>query len=192
MHKYNLYFLHFFQRLNDDLQKMSGWSEQLKSLQSQWIGKSEGTNIHFSIDGFSEKLTVFTTRADTLFGCTYVALAPESPLLSTITTKEEKKQLESFIETAKRTNEVNRCKSKEGFQLSAQAIHPLTKEKIPIFVADYVIMAYGTGAVMGVPAHDTRDFQFAEKYSVPIKTVVVDPKKPKSEGEISWKILTSF
>lgn len=161
---------------------MSGWSEQLKSLQSQWIGKSEGTNITFSIDGHTEKLTVFTTRADTLFGCTYIAIAPESPILSTIATKEEKKTLESFIETAKRTNEVNRCKSKEGFQLSVKAIHPFTKELIPIFVADYVIMGYGTGAVMGVPAHDTRDFQFAEKYRLPLKNVIIDPKKQHQQG----------
>merc|ERR1719253_1389856 len=151
--------------------------------QEQWIGKSTGTEIDFKIDGMDdEKLSVFTTRADTLFGVTYVTLAPEHPLVSSITTPEQKEEVDAYVATTSSRSDLDRTSAKEktGVFTGGYAIHPLTNEKVPIWVGDYVLGSYGTGAVMAVPAHDERDFEFAEKFGLDVKWVV-EPKK----GELS-------
>jgi len=167
-------------RLLKDLSELD-WPKKTKLMQENWIGRSEGSLISFPVllDNSKQKefVSVFTTRADTLFGVTYLVLAPEHPLVEKITTKERKKAVEAYVEeTAKKTHfereELANMREKTGVFTGGFAFHPLTGEKLPIYIADYVIYGYGTGAVMAVPAHDQRDFEFAVKYSLEIKTVV--------------------
>jgi leucyl-tRNA synthetase len=151
------------------------WPEKTKMMQRNWIGKSEGAEIEFKIDGKDLSFRVFTTRADTLFGATYVVLAPEHELVDLITTEEYKEAVEEYKEYAKKQSEIERLsteKEKTGVFTGAYAIHPLTGEKLPIWIADYVLVTYGTGCVMGVPGHDERDYEFATKYNLPIKRVI--------------------
>lgn len=150
------------------------WPERVKLLQTSWIGKSEGAEIHFGLEA-GQNLTVFTTRPDTLFGVTYLIVAPEYPILLELTTPDHKVQVETYVARAIKENEIDRLaddRAKTGVFIGSYAVHPLTKEKLPIWVADYVIGTYGTGAVMGVPAHDTRDFAFATQYKLPIRYVI--------------------
>lgn len=151
------------------------WPDSTKRLQKNWIGKSEGAEVVFVVDGQNEKLTVFTTRPDTLFGATYMVIAPEHPLLEKITTADQKANVEAYVSKVKNKSDLERtdlAKEKSGVFTGAYAINPVNGVKIPIWTADYVLMGYGTGAIMAVPAHDTRDWEFAKQYSLPIIQVV--------------------
>lgn len=161
--------------LLDGLNKID-WPEKTKIMQTNWIGKSYGTEVDFSIEGHDEKITVFTTRPDTLFGVTYVVLAPEKEIVQRITKPEFKEAVDKYIEQTKLLTEVDRTstvKEKTGVPTGAYAINPINGEKIPIWIADYVLGTYGTGYVMAVPGHDERDFQFAKKFNLPIKKVIL-------------------
>ena len=158
------------------LQGLNGldWPEKTKLMQKNWIGKSTGGEIEFTAES-GDKFKVFTTRADTLFGVSYVVLAPEHPLVQKLTTKECRKDVEKYIYETSKANEIDRLSStreKTGVYIGAKAINPINGKSVPIFAADYVLYSYGTGAVMGVPAHDERDFEFAKKYNLPITRVI--------------------
>lgn len=151
------------------------WPEKTKIMQRNWIGKSDGAEIEFKVDGKDLTFKVFTTRADTLYGATYVVIAPEHEIVDLITTEEYKQAVEEYKEYARKQSEIERLsteKEKTGVFTGAYAIHPLTGEKLPIWIADYVLATYGTGCVMAVPAHDERDYEFATKYNLPIKRVI--------------------
>jgi leucyl-tRNA synthetase len=157
------------------------WPERIKIMQRNWVGRSEGTEISFGLDlpGVKNKeIKVFTTRADTIYGVTFMVLAPENPLVEKITTPAKKIAVEEYINKTRHQNEIERMsteKEKDGVFTGTYAVNRLTGEKIPIWIADYVLTSYGTGAVMAVPAHDTRDFAFAKKYNLPIKVVISPP-----------------
>jgi len=151
------------------------WPESIKLLQRNWIGRSEGASVKFPVADSSDYLEVFTTRPDTLFGATYIVLAPEHALVDKITTKEQKRAVEKYQKEAARKSDLERtelAKEKTGVFTGAYAINPVNNKKIPIWVADYVLISYGTGAIMAVPAHDERDWEFAKKYKLPIVEVI--------------------
>lgn len=150
------------------------WPEQVKIQQRNWIGKSEGASIHFTIEGHKDNLEVFTTRADTLFGATFMVVAPEHPILDKIVTSDQRSEVDKYQEQAGKKTDLDRMSGddKTGVFTGSYAINPVNSEKIPIWVADYVLMGYGTGAIMAVPAHDERDFAFANKYELPVKQVI--------------------
>ncbi|MFH1230485.1 MAG: leucine--tRNA ligase [Planctomycetota bacterium] len=153
--------------------------DRIKALQVNWIGKSEGTEIFFPIEGHKEKIKVFTTRPDTLFGATYLVLAPEHNLIEGIVKNTKKNEVVNYCDKAKRKGERERKKEdryKDGVFIDAYAINPATKEKIPIWVSEYVIISYGTGAIMGVPAHDQRDWEFAREHNLPMRKVISNNK----------------
>lgn len=167
-------------RLLEDLEELD-WPESLKEMQRNWIGRSEGAEVTFDIDGHDKDFTVFTTRPDTLFGATYAVLAPEHPFVKDITTQNQKSAVEGYINEVQTKSDLERtdlAKDKTGAFTGAYAINPVNDEKIPIWVADYVLMSYGTGAIMAVPGHDQRDYEFATKFELPIIEVV-------SGGDIS-------
>lgn len=177
----------YAERLLDGLEKLD-WPEKTKLMQKHWIGRSEGAEIHFELapseaekrapwadDEAPQNIVVFTTRPDTLFGVTYVVLAPEHPLVEKITPKKHWGAVHAYREEVKKKTEMQRTaleKDKTGVATGAYAVHPVTGERLPIWIADYVLMNYGTGAVMAVPAHDQRDFEFAKEYSLPVVQVV--------------------
>ena len=166
----------YAEQLLNDLDKLSGWPERVKLMQANWIGKSIGAYLEFPIVGMDEKIGVFTTRPDTIYGVTYVVLAPEHPLTPRVTTSERKDVVEAFIKEITSESEIERTaedKPKRGILTGGKVINPFNGEEIPILIADYVLYEYGTGAVMGVPAHDTRDFKFSQEKSLPIKVVIV-------------------
>ncbi|MCL4539757.1 MAG: leucine--tRNA ligase [Bacteroidetes bacterium] len=151
------------------------WPERTKLMQRNWIGRSEGVEIVFKVENVEDTIKVFTTRPDTLFGATYVVLAPEHPLVQKVTKPAFKAAVDEYVELVAHENEIERTstsKEKTGVPTGAFAINPINGEKIPIWIADYVLSTYGTGAVMAVPAHDERDFEFAQKYKLPIRIVV--------------------
>ncbi len=155
--------------------KSVDWPEKTRTAQEYWIGRSEGTEITFGIDGLEQKLTVFTTRVDTIFGCSYVVVAPEHPVLESIVTPENKEAVEAYVSATKAKSDMERTElnqDKTGIFTGSFAINPYNNEYVPIWIADYVLGHYGTGAVMAVPAHDERDFAFAQKYNLPIKSVI--------------------
>ncbi len=162
-------------KLLEDLDDLD-WPESVKLLQKNWIGRSEGLTLHFPIDGHkNESLSVFTTRHDTIFGVTYIAISPEHTLLSSLVTKEHEKTVHAYVEAAKKKSDMERTelnKTKSGVFTGSFCINPLSGEKIPIWVADYVLMNYGTGAVMGVPGHDERDNEFAKIYGLHVPHVI--------------------
>lgn len=161
-------------RLLEDLEELD-WPESLKEMQRNWIGRSEGAEVHFKVEGTDETYTVFTTRPDTLFGATYSVLAPEHALVEKITTPEQKAAVEAYLDQVKTKSDLERtdlAKDKTGVFTGAYAINPVNGEKMPIWIADYVLVSYGTGAIMAVPAHDERDYEFAMKFELPIKEVV--------------------
>ncbi len=163
-------------QLLNDLDKLTGWPDRVKLMQANWIGKSTGAYLEFPIVGMDEKIGVFTTRPDTVYGVTYVVLAPEHPLVVQVTTPDRREAVEAFIKEVGSQSELERTaedKPKRGIPTGGKAINPFTREEIPIWIADYVLYEYGTGAVMGVPAHDTRDFKFAHENNLGIKTVIV-------------------
>lgn len=166
--------------LLEDLDKLDGWPTQVKTMQRNWIGRSEGLQIHFDVENHPEKITVFTTRPDTLFGVTYLAIAPEHPLA--ILASEKNDAIQQFIEKCRNIKVAEAEMAtieKEGIVTPLHAIHPITGKKLPIWIANFVLMEYGTGAVMAVPAHDQRDFEFAQKYHLPIQPVI----KPLDDTE---------
>ncbi len=159
----------YAQRLLDGLDRVQ-WSESLKETQRNWIGRSEGAEMIFKIDGSDEELLIFTTRADTVFGVTFMVLAPESPYVDKLTTPEQRAAVEEYLEATKRRTERERMIDRKptGVFTGAYAINPLSGKKIPVWVSDYVLGGYGTGAIMAVPAHDSRDYAFARAFSLPI------------------------
>ena len=167
----------YAEQLLNDLDKLPDWPERVKLMQANWIGKSVGAYLEFPIVGMDEKIAVFTTRPDTVYGVSYLVLAPEHPLTQRVTTADRKAAVETFIKEVAAQSEIDRTaedKPKRGIPTGGKAINPFSGEEIPIWIADYVLYEYGTGAVMGVPAHDTRDFKFANQYQLPIKVVIVD------------------
>ncbi len=162
------------------------WPDSTKRLQTNWIGRSEGAVVDFSLEDFSEKLTVFTTRPDTLYGVTYMVISPEHPLLEKLTSPENKAQIADYIKQSASKSDLDRtdlAKDKTGVFTGSYAINPLNNKRVPIWVADYVLMSYGTGAIMAVPAHDERDYDFAVKYNIPVIRVI--DKKDKQGNDIA-------
>jgi leucyl-tRNA synthetase len=175
-------------RLLYDLEDLD-WSESIKTMQRNWIGRSQGAEVDFKIDGSDEKIRVFTTRPDTLFGATSMVLAPEHDLVKSIMTDKQKAEVETYIKETQTKNDIERQETdreKTGIFTGAYAINPVNNEKIPIWIADYVLSGYGTGAIMAVPAHDERDYEFAKKYSLKIQPVV----KPTSIEDIAVKVVS--
>ena len=151
------------------------WPENIKELQKNWIGRSEGVELGFEIDGSNDLINVYTTRPDTLFGASYMVLAPEHTLIHSLVTDKQREEVESYIEQTKNKSDFDRTevnKDKTGVFTGSYAINPFSKEKIEIWIADYVLISYGTGAIMAVPGHDERDWEFASKYNLPIVEVV--------------------
>ena len=165
-------------RLLKDIEKLE-WPEKIKKMQENWIGKSEGAEICFKIEQTDKIIKTFSTRPDTIFGITYIVLAPDHPLVNVITTKEKEKYVEKYVTESLRKKEIERTyleKEKTGVFTGAYALHPITKQRLPIWIADYVLIGYGTGAIFGTPAHDDRDFYFALKHNLPIVKVIEKPK----------------
>ena len=172
----------YAERLIDELEPLD-WPESIKLLQRNWIGKSEGAEVDFTLDG--ETITVYTTRPDTLFGATYMVLSPEHPLVDTVTTPEQKHAVEQYRAQCASKSDLERTdlsKEKTGVFTGAYAVNPVNGKQIPVWIADYVLMGYGTGAIMAVPAHDERDFDFAKKFDLEIIPVV----QPPSE-DMDWR-----
>ena len=171
----------YAQQLLDDLNQLEGWPERVRTMQANWIGRSTGAELQFTVvdagaHDTAERITVFTTRPDTIFGASYVVLAPEHPLVAELTTAEQQIAVEAFCDLVSRQSEQERTaedKPKRGVPIGAQVRNPATGELIPIWIADYVLAEYGTGAVMGVPAHDQRDFLFARHYELPVQQVII-------------------
>jgi leucyl-tRNA synthetase len=164
----------YAERLLDDL-KLVDWPEPIKKMQRDWIGRSEGAEVDFKLSNGSDTITVFTTRPDTLFGATYMVLSPEHPLVDVITTEQQRAAVDKYKAEAARKSDLERtelAKKKTGVKTGASAINPVNNEPIPIWIADYVLSSYGTGAIMAVPAHDERDFAFAKQFHLPIRPVV--------------------
>ena len=182
----------YAEALLSDLDSLPGWSDRVKLMQQNWIGKSTGAYLEFPIlddqkHPSDEKIGVFTTRPDTAYGVTYVVLAPEHPLTLQVTTPDRRQAVEAFIEEVSQQSEIDRTaedKPKRGIPTGGMAINPFTGEEIPIWIADYVLYEYGTGAVMGVPAHDSRDFQFARENNLPIKVVIVPDDGDNADMEL--------
>ena len=161
-------------KLLEDLDTLD-WPESVKAMQRNWIGRSEGAAVFFQLEKFDEKLEVYTTRCDTLFGATYMVIAPEHPLVEKLTTPEQKEAVEAYLDATKHKSDLERtdlAKDKTGVFSGSYAINPVNGKKIPIWIADYVLISYGTGAIMAVPAHDDRDWEFAKKFSLPIIEVL--------------------
>lgn len=182
----------YAERLLNDLDKID-WPERTKEGQRNWIGKSEGARVRFKIDGHSDEIIVFTTRPDTLFGVTFMVLAPEHPLVRKITSSDKKKAVEAYVAKSAAKSEVDRkaATEKTGEFIGAYAVNPMKSEiKIPIYISDYVLMDYGTGAIMAVPGHDSRDFEFAKKFNLPILRVLESKEELPYEGD--GKLVNSY
>ena len=180
---------HYAERLLEGLDKLD-WPEGVKEMQRNWIGRSTGAEVDFALKGHDKKLRVYTTRPDTLFGATYMVVAPEHELVAEITTPAQKKAVSDYITSSAMKSELDRtdlAKIKSGVFTGCYAINPLNGSEIPVWVADYVLMGYGTGAIMAVPAHDERDFEFAQTYNLPI-VCILDPKQGVDD-ETRTKIL---
>jgi len=176
----------YAQRLLDDLD-MLDWPESVKMMQRNWIGRSEGASVLFKVKGLEESLEVFTTRCDTLFGATYMVVSPEHPLVKKLTSAEQKAAVEEYVAQAAKKSDLDRtdlAKEKTGVFSGSYAINPVNGKEIPIWIADYVLISYGTGAIMAVPAHDTRDWEFAKKFKLPIVEVL------KSEVDVQQQAWT--
>lgn len=172
----------YAQELLDGLDALTQWPERITIAQRNWIGRSTGAEVTFQVADSTQTIPIYTTRVDTIFGCTYLVLAPEHDLALSLTTAERKPEVEEFITRMKRTSKVERTAEgglKEGFFTGSYAINPYNQEKVPIWLANFVLAEYGTGAVMSVPAHDQRDFEFARKYNLPIRSVI----RPKDGAE---------
>ncbi|ARN56563.1 leucine--tRNA ligase [Sedimentisphaera salicampi] len=188
MRQWMLRITEYAERLLNGLEGLD-WSHSIKKLQQDWIGKSIGAEVDFLLDGFDDVISVFTTRPDTLFGATYMVLAPEHPLVDKITSKEHKKAVAEYKQQASKKSDLDRtdlAKEKTGQFTGAYAVNPVNGENIPVWISDYVLLSYGTGAIMAVPAHDSRDFEFAKQFGIKI-IQVVKPEDPelaaKAEAE---------
>ena len=172
-------------KLLEDLDSLD-WPESVKAMQRNWIGRSEGAAVFFQLENSDEKLEVYTTRCDTLFGATYMVIAPEHPLVNKLTTPEQKEAVEKYLDATKHKSDLERtdlAKDKTGVFSGSYAINPVNGKKIPIWIADYVLISYGTGAIMAVPAHDERDWEFAKKFNLPIIEVL---KSKVNVQEEAW------
>lgn len=181
-------------RLVEDLEDLD-WPEGIKHMQRNWIGKSKGALVDFKFEKLDDKLTVFTTRPDTLFGATFMVLAPEHPLVNKLTTEDKKEEVEAYIGAVGRKTDIERqeaaAKQKTGVFIGAYAINPVNNQPIPIWISDYVLMGYGTGAIMAVPAHDDRDYEFAKKFDIPIVEVVKNESASQLPYSGEGKLLNS-
>src|SRR6202011_689281 len=166
----------YAERLLHDLEKLEEWPHKVRVMQTNWIGRSEGAEVDFPVAGHEgESIRIYTTRPDTLFGATFMVLAPEHPLVEKVTTEEHRARVREYVERARKETEIERMsteREKTGVATGGFAINPVNGEKISIWVADYVLVTYGTGAIMAVPAHDERDFAFAQKYGLPVREVI--------------------
>ena len=174
----------YSQRLLDDLDGIE-WSDSLKEMQRNWIGRSEGAEVTFQVKDSNSKITVFTTRPDTLFGATYIVVSPESDLIDLIVKEENLVEVQAYqVESSKKSDleRTDLAKEKSGVFTGAYALNPVNGRLLPIWTADYVLAGYGTGAIMAVPAHDLRDLEFAEKFELPTEVVVKAPKGQESLG----------
>ncbi|MEO7724169.1 MAG: class I tRNA ligase family protein, partial [Chthoniobacterales bacterium] len=174
----------FAERLIDELGPLD-WPEGIKLLQRNWIGKSEGAEVRFALPEHEGVITVFTTRPDTLYGATYMVLAPENPLVDRLTSAERRPAVTTYKSQVAAKSDLERtdlAKEKSGVDTGSFALNPASGELIPIWIADYVLMGYGTGAIMGVPAHDERDFEFAQKYELAIREVVAEQPRGNEDG----------
>src|SRR6202162_1132654 len=182
MRQWMLRITSYADRLLEELDPLD-WPESIKILQRNWIGRSEGAQATFRVDGLNDAITVFTTRPDTLFGATYVVLAPEHPLVDRVTTPAQRAAVTEYRENVSAKSDLERtdlAKEKTGIFTGGFAINPVNQEKIPIWIADYVLISYGTGAIMAVPGHDERDFEFAKKFGLEIRYVVEPPQPAES------------
>ncbi|MGV0027982.1 leucine--tRNA ligase [Phormidesmis priestleyi] len=180
----------YAEQLLNDLDQLSGWPDRVKLMQANWIGKSVGAYLEFPIVGSDEKIGVFTTRPDTVYGVTYVVLAPEHPLTQQVTTADQQAAVDAFIQEVSGQSELERTaedKPKRGIPTGGKAINPFTGAEIPIWIADYVLYEYGTGAVMGVPAHDVRDFVFARQNELAIVPVIIP-----QNGDVSAPLTAAY
>jgi leucyl-tRNA synthetase len=176
----------YSQSLLDALDTLTAWPDRITAAQRNWIGRSEGVEVDFALDGHPDRLRVFTTRVDTIFGCTSVVLAPDHPLVARITTPAQQAPVEAFAARMARRTKIERTEEgveKEGVFTGAHALNPFTGARVPVWLANFVLSDYGTGAVMAVPGHDARDFDFARKYALPITTVIHPGTKGPSAGE---------
>ncbi|MBM7582660.1 leucyl-tRNA synthetase [Caldicoprobacter guelmensis] len=182
----------YAERLLKDIDRLTGWPEKVKVMQQNWIGRSEGAMVDFKVEGSEETITVFTTRPDTIYGVTYMVLAPEHPLvLKLVEGTEYESDVRVFIDRMQYMNEITRTSEeteKEGVFIGRYAINPLSGQRVPLYIANYVLLDYGTGAVMGVPAHDQRDFEFATKYGLPIVPVI----KPEDDSVDVYNLKHAF
>ena len=180
----------YAQELLDDLDKLDGWPEKVRTMQRNWIGRSEGTEVDFDVEGRPEKIRVFTTRVDTIFGATSVQLAPEHPLVTSLASADAglREQVSKLLEEQKKARESGDIGAieKHGIPTGKFAINPYSKELVPIWVANYVLIDYGTGAIMSVPGHDERDFEFAKKYAIPIRRVIAPAEPSEVEAELPF------
>ena len=161
-------------RLLEDLDDLD-WPESIKDMQRNWIGRSEGAKVSFNVEDTDNKIDVFTTRPDTIFGTSFLVLSPEHSLVNSITSEDKQEEVKAYQEEASKKSDLERtdlAKGKTGVFTGAYAINPLSGEKLPIWIADYVLSTYGTGAVMAVPGHDERDHEFAKKFDLPIIEVI--------------------
>jgi leucyl-tRNA synthetase len=177
-------------RLLDDLAELDKWPEKVRTMQANWIGRSHGVEVEFPIDGHpGESMRIYTTRPDTLFGVTFMVLAPEHPLVEKLTVASQRRAVREVVAAARKEREIDRMSSEVkrlGAPTGAFAINPLNGEKIPVWVGDYVLITYGTGAIMAVPAHDQRDFDFARQFGLPIRQVIAPPGGPQDEMENAY------
>ena len=178
LRQWNLKITKYADRLLNDLDKLD-WPQKVKKMQSDWIGKSYGAEVEFPVDGRDEKITVYTTRPDTLHGATFMVLAPEHELAKELATDETRDAVEKYIRDSSMKSNVDRMQGKEktGVFTGSYCINPLNGRKVPIWLSDYVLADYGTGAIMCVPAHDDRDFEFAKKFDIPIVQVIAKDGK---------------
>ncbi|TMD01111.1 MAG: leucine--tRNA ligase, partial [Chloroflexi bacterium] len=169
----------YAERLLNDLQLLDKWPHKVRLMQTNWIGRSQGAEVDFPVAGHEgETIRIFTTRPDTLFGATFMVLAPEHPLVEKVTADDNRARVRDYVEKARKETEIDRLsteREKTGVPTGGFAINPVNGEKVPIWVADYVLVTYGTGAIMAVPAHDERDFAFAQKFRLPIREVIRPP-----------------
>ena len=173
----------YAQRLLDDLDKLERWPERVRVMQANWIGRSEGAELDFPVDS-EEPLRVFTTRPDTIYGVTFMVIAPEHPLVSRIVTPDHRQEVDAYLEKTRAETEIERLSTeheKTGVFTGAYAHNPFNRELVPIWVADYVLATYGTGAIMGVPGNDSRDYEFAKKFDLPIREVVSPTREPQGD-----------
>ena len=180
----------YAERLLDDLDKLKGWGDNVKTMQANWIGKSQGAVIRFKVKEIPGlEVPVYTTRPDTVYGITYLVVAPEYKDIEKLTTDENKKAVEEYRANARKMTEIERLSTervKTGVPLGTHCINPFNGEEFPLWTADYALVEYGTGAVMAVPTHDTRDYDFAKKYNLPLKVVIQDPKNPSDCSEAAY------